>query len=195
VLRASQAWLQGEKLPRDEAVAAAVEGWEKKLDKSMGDELGYSEKGIPTFWPLSNLLCRIWLESDPKADFALVNQGGIRQNLDPGLILRRDILGALPFDDLLYRVTVKGSLLRAYLKEHHPGIARAKTGKIQDAKDYSVLLNNFMYNTNAALKEADPHPVTVWTNWRDPVELWFKRHPSSPQKPIDSLIDSKEPGE
>ncbi len=55
-----------------------------------------------------NLLADI-LRSKGKADFALVNSGGIRTSLDAGEITYDGVFRALPFDNLLNVVELKGS--------------------------------------------------------------------------------------
>jgi 2',3'-cyclic-nucleotide 2'-phosphodiesterase (5'-nucleotidase family) len=200
VLSSKQVWLQTKNPPRDEALAELIAGWDRKLDKSLLDSLGYTATGLKLFWPLSNLICDAWLQSDSKAQIALVNRGALRQSIEPGVVRKKDVFGLIPFNDKIYRIKISGKLLKEYLAKEELGMAGiykkgeayhlSKGGALpDDLKTYQVLVNNFMYNVSKKLKEADPSPETVWENWREPVEEWLKKKRSGPSRPLETLLD------
>lgn len=67
------------------------------------------------------------LRTYAQTDAALINGGGIRSNqvLGPGSLTKRDVYTILPFENLVVKKTLRGSVLRAAL-EH--GVSKVSTG-------------------------------------------------------------------
>src|SRR5581483_10041487 len=126
-----------------------------------------------------------------------------RQDLQPGLLTRADLTSLLPFNDSLLRLSLSGGALLAYLPGPSDGLmgmaglrrlngayVLEKTGRAIDPKKiYKVLVNNYMQETSPLLKKADPNPVEAAKDWRDPIEQWLLKHPSSPSHPLEKLVD------
>jgi 2',3'-cyclic-nucleotide 2'-phosphodiesterase / 3'-nucleotidase / 5'-nucleotidase len=106
------------------------------------------------------------------SDFALMNGGGVRSPLEAGEVTFGDLFAVQPFGNVLNKVMLSGADLRVILDEqitargldyHISGFNytytyddETKTGKIVDillpdgtpidpAKEYSVVVNNYMY--------------------------------------------------
>lgn len=102
-------------------------------------------------------------------DVAVMNSGGIRADLDAGEITYGDIFEVQPFDNMLMRVTMRGSELRSYLQQivargrpnahvsgativysrDAAGAGRIDTVRvggrpIDDGASYTVAMNDFM---------------------------------------------------
>jgi len=201
VLAANQVWLQQDKAPADRAVKAEIGRWKARLDKEYNTPIGYTAAGLKRPDGIYNFITDCWLAQDPDADFALCNNGGLRQDIAPGPITRATIFGVMPFNNALVRVKLTGAQLLAYLPQDGGFIGMAglqyrggqyllKTGKPLDpAATYRILMNDYMYNSDAALKAADPTPFFVSPDWREPVNNWLVAHPTSMDKPLDGLVD------
>ncbi|MBU6153941.1 MAG: bifunctional metallophosphatase/5'-nucleotidase [Bdellovibrionales bacterium] len=96
-----------------------VEAWLKPIEESTDrfrkEVLG--ESGLPLFHsrdqesPFANLVADV-LREKGRADFALVNSGGIRTSLDAGPITYDGLFRALPFDNILQVVELSGAELK-----------------------------------------------------------------------------------
>ncbi|WP_404328691.1 bifunctional 2',3'-cyclic-nucleotide 2'-phosphodiesterase/3'-nucleotidase [Mesobacillus maritimus] len=111
------------------------------------------------------------------SDFALMNGGGVRSPLEAGEVTFGDLFAVQPFGNVLNKVMLSGADLRVILDEqitargldyHISGFKytytyddAAKTGKIVDillpdgtpidpAKEYTVVVNNYMYGNIGA---------------------------------------------
>jgi len=107
-----------------------------------------------------------------KADFAVMNNGGIRADLRAGRITYGALYEVQPFGNVLYRVTLKGSALRPYFEKmydgqraprvHVSGItlrwdntrpagqrlveAKLPNGEpLDDAREYRLVLSDFLF--------------------------------------------------
>jgi 2',3'-cyclic-nucleotide 2'-phosphodiesterase (5'-nucleotidase family) len=183
--------------------------WQRKLAAAAGPVLGHTRAGLALPWPLANFITDTWLKADPKADVALCNLGGIRQDLYPGDIDRFTLLSVLPFEDGLVAVTVKGDVLLSFLSPAGTGFLRKRgeimmpaglheiggawvldrTGKAVDpSATYRVLINTYMKAMTPQTK--DLRGETIAMNWRDPLVDFLKRHPTSEAKPLEALVDA-----
>ncbi len=199
-------WLQGEKLPADKAVVDAMTAWQQKMNAMMHTVLGTSAAALGMgSTGLYNFVDDCMLESDAKADIALTNYGGLRHDLPAGQITVGDIFTVMPFDDSLYRLTLSGGALTAYLHEYDgekngaAGLSQqggqyvlTKTGQPLDTNaSYRVTVNNYMYEQSPLLQAADPLPTTVYADWRQPLFDWLAKHPTSADKPLDKQVDTE----
>ncbi|MBM7662345.1 2',3'-cyclic-nucleotide 2'-phosphodiesterase/3'-nucleotidase/5'-nucleotidase [Bacillus mesophilus] len=115
------------------------------------------------------------------ADFALMNGGGVRSPLDAGEVTYGDLFAVQPFGNTLNKVNLSGADLRIILDEqitakgldyHIAGFKytytydfETKTGKVVDillpdgskideTKEYTVVVNNYMYgNADTSFEE------------------------------------------
>jgi 2',3'-cyclic-nucleotide 2'-phosphodiesterase (5'-nucleotidase family) len=202
VLSAKQVWLQQAKPAADAAVAAEVAVWRDKLAVEYGVQIAYTKAGILRKPALFNLVPDAFLAADPTADVALTNDGSLRQDIPAGPITKGTIVGLMPFVNTLLRISLTGEQLLTYLPKTGTigvaGLVRkagawtvVKTGKPIDPKaSYEVLLNNYMYDTSTYLKAADPAPIEVSPDWKQPVMDWLQAHPTTEVTPLEGMIDA-----
>ncbi|MCM3790573.1 5'-nucleotidase C-terminal domain-containing protein [Domibacillus indicus] len=121
--------------------------------------------------PLGNLIAD-GMKVNMNADFALMNGGGVRAQLDAGEVTFGDLFSIQPFGNVLNKVTVTGADLETILNNqlspagydfHVAGFnytyavdAQANTAKVVDitlpdgskidkTKEYTVVVNNYMF--------------------------------------------------
>jgi len=203
VIAADQVWLQQAKAPADRAVKAEIARWKAQLDKEYSIVIGYTATGLKRPDAVYNFITDCWLAQTPDAEIALSNEGGFRQDIPAGPITKATIVGVMPFSNTLVRVTLTGAQLLAYLPQGGGFIGMAglryaggqyllKTGQpVDPTATYRVVMNNYMYDSNAALKAADSTPVFAAADWRLPVYDWLAAHPTSQEQPLEGVVDAK----
>jgi 5'-nucleotidase/UDP-sugar diphosphatase len=197
----TQVWLQNDvkAVKNDPAALKLIRDWTNKLPKEMTEPIGYTTAGL-TRRQIANLVTDSWLAAYP-ADIAICNLGGLRQDLPPGNVRRLDLLGVMPFDNAIYRLELTGKQLTDYktgetlmlggARRTGGSILLANSQPLEPGRVYTVLINDFLYNTSAHLKDADPTPEKVDAGWRNPVATWLAAHPTDAKTPLEGVIDLK----
>ncbi|MHB9134438.1 MAG: bifunctional metallophosphatase/5'-nucleotidase [Armatimonadota bacterium] len=203
VLTTKQVWMQQTMPLADVKLKNLIGGWQQRMNAEYRTPIGYAASGIKREWGIYNFVTDCWVEMIPNVDVALSNYGGFRQDIPTGPVTKGLIIGVMPFTNSLYRLTLSGEQLQAYLqKEGLIGMAGvrkkagqyvlAKTGEPLDAKaTYHVVVNSYMYLTSAALQAAHPQADNIVSDWRVPVYEWLAKHPTSKEHPLESVIDTK----
>lgn len=180
--------------PPASEMLALVESARQKAKQLSGEVLGKVAQPLPqgTFAdsPLGHLITDAWLAALPHADFAICNHGAIRQPLAAGPVTVGDVLAVLPFENNLYVVKLTGKQLKRELTIDGPVVSgltwryrEDKKGrtvvsavdrvgrKIEDGKEYRVVINDFMYfgGDGFTFKQADPAPEDSGLSLREPV--------------------------
>ncbi len=110
--------------PVDAALASAVAEWKTKLDRALGEEIGYTATG---FGKDSTEIIR-WIagayRAELKIDVTLISSGGIRQVSPKGAITKATLWSILPFDNKLVICKLKGRDLLADLETERSGVCR-----------------------------------------------------------------------
>jgi len=201
VLTAKQVWLQQAAPEADKDVAQGIARWRSSMEAEFQVPIGYTARGLQRPVGVYNFILDSWLTMDTRADIALSNYGGFRQDIPSGAVTRATIYGVMPFSNSLFRLTLTGDQLLKYLPEgDNIGLAGlrwqstkfivAKTGMPIDPKaTYRVIVNSYMYDTSPVLQAADPKPERVYEDWRQPVFDWLTSHPTDKAKPLESLVD------
>jgi 2',3'-cyclic-nucleotide 2'-phosphodiesterase (5'-nucleotidase family) len=110
----------------DTGFASYLKPYRDSMDNTMSEVLGTASKRMDVRRPastLGNFMCDAMLDMarekfDQGADLAVVNLGGIRRPyLEPGPVTRGMLFEIMPFDNLMVLVTVKGTVLEAFLQE------------------------------------------------------------------------------
>jgi 2',3'-cyclic-nucleotide 2'-phosphodiesterase / 3'-nucleotidase / 5'-nucleotidase len=105
-------------LPPDTEVAriagAAVERVAPLVKRPIATVAEELERNEPQY-PLGNLIADAMRDAG-KGDVAVMNNGGIRTGLRAGAVTYGDLFELEPFANVLYRITVSGATLRAYLE-------------------------------------------------------------------------------
>jgi 2',3'-cyclic-nucleotide 2'-phosphodiesterase (5'-nucleotidase family) len=188
--------------PPDRAIGTIVQRWADRANAKLGQVLGHTETGIARPEPMHTLVTRAWLAAFPRADIAISNGGGFRQDLPPGEITVAGILSVLPFENSIVSLNLTGAQVIEDLtccgEMAVGGIGSVdgrriltKTGQPMELeKIYRVLVNSFMYSNRTAFPYArqDPHAMDTQIPWREPVIQWLEAQKSSPQRPLEKLI-------
>ena len=189
----------------DEGIQTIVAEWSARVEKELGEVIGYSRTGIRKDWPLFNLLVDSWLWIYPQADIAINNFGGYREALPPGEITRADIVAALPFDNSIIDVELSGRQVADNLlccggavagltyQGSDGGItARLKDGSVLNPEaTYHVLVNSFMYTggNGYLFSKQNPNGYDIGVQYRDPAIRWILSRKTSPERPLETLLD------
>ena len=189
------------KAPVDAPLAAAAAGWQTKLTRALGEELGYTATGLGKE---STEIAR-WiagaLRAELKTDVAIVNTGGIRQELPKGVITKSTVWSILPFDNKLVIVKLKGRDLIADLETPEAGFAgverTAKGYRLEGGKPldpggtYTVATIDFLYYGGSSFQflKQDPTPKETGLDWRAPLVDWMRRQKTTPATPLERRID------
>jgi 2',3'-cyclic-nucleotide 2'-phosphodiesterase / 3'-nucleotidase / 5'-nucleotidase len=164
----------------DPAVSAIMKKYEDKIAPIKAEIVGNSLTSLEKSYPVTatvgdNGLGNLIADGMKKAmnsDFALMNGGGVRANLDAGEVTFGDLFAIQPFGNVLNKVNLSGADLKQVLNNqitdrgldfHIAGFKytftyddATKTGKVVDIflpdgskidpnKEYSVVVNNYMY--------------------------------------------------
>lgn len=189
------------KAPVDAPLASAIQGWQTKLDKALGEELGYTATG---FARDSTEIAR-WIAGAHRAilktNVAIVNIGGIRQGLPRGVITASTLWSILPFDNKLLIVKIKGRDLIVDLETPEAGFAgvertskgyRLEGGKPLDPEAmYSVATIDFLYYGGSSFQflKQDPTPKETGFDWRAPLIAWMRQQKTTARSPLERRID------
>ena len=186
------------------AIAALIAAWRELADETLNQVIGYVEKPIRRGSnAMFNLVTDAWLAAYPNADVSMSNVGGFRQDIPAGEITLATIVGVLPFDNVLVDVHLTGEQLIANLScsSCSPvvggmttigGYSLADGVSLDPAASYRVLVNDFMYagGDGFLFKDQDPNAYFTSIDWRQPVIDWIASLETSPDKPLDSFLDT-----
>ncbi|WP_066321193.1 bifunctional 2',3'-cyclic-nucleotide 2'-phosphodiesterase/3'-nucleotidase [Bacillus sp. FJAT-29814] len=164
----------------DPAVSAIMKKYEDQVAPIKAELVGSSLTSLVKAYPsteavgdngLGNLIAD-GMKAAMNSDFALMNGGGVRANLDAGEVTFGDLFSIQPFGNVLNKVNLSGADLEQVLNNqitdrgldfHIAGFKytftfddATKTGKVVDIflpdgskidpnKEYSVVVNNYMY--------------------------------------------------
>ena len=184
----------------DPAIDSIVRRWQEEADVELNRTIGYSEQGLTQRSPeMQSLITEAWLWAYPTADVAITNIGGMRADLSSGDITLADVVGVMPFDNVIVELQLTGEQLEVMLGQPSAAIGGVyrdnfrwylKETNEELASDvlYTVLVNDFMYaggDDYALLAIYDPDGYNTAIHWRQPVIDWIMAQDSSADDPID----------
>ena len=187
----------------DPVVESIVLRWQEEADAELNRTIGYSENGLlRRSQGMQSLITEAWLWAYPTADVAITNLGGMRADLPPGDISLADVVGVMPFDNVIVELLLTGEQLETMLGQESAAVGGVyresfrwhlkSTGETLERDGlYSVLVNDFMYaggDDYALLAVYDPDGYDTAINWRQPVIDWILAQDSSPDAPIDDAF-------
>ncbi|MAT98940.1 MAG: hypothetical protein CL608_17490 [Anaerolineaceae bacterium] len=187
----------------DPIVESIIMRWQEEADAELNRTIGYSEQGlVQRSQGMQSLITEAWLWAYPTADVAITNLGGMRTDLPPGDITLADVVGVMPFDNVIVELQLTGEQLDVMLGQPSAAVGGVyrdnfrwylkATGEELDSDEiYTVLVNDFMYaggDDYALLSVYDPEGYNTAINWRQPVIDWIMAQDSSPENPIDAAI-------
>lgn len=189
----------------DPEIASVIAGWAEQTDAELKQPIGYLEREIPRrSQTMQELITETWLLGYPTADIALTNTGGLRDRIPAGSLTLADIVGVMPFNNVLVEVKLTGDQLEQVLRGgssqpaiggmHRAGVnwVLNKTGQpVEKERVYLILVNDFMYaggDNYELLAQFDPDAYNTAIDWRQPVIDWILGQESSPGSPLDPAI-------
>jgi 2',3'-cyclic-nucleotide 2'-phosphodiesterase (5'-nucleotidase family) len=173
---AAHGWVRdigSDTLPADADIAAMVSSATANVASRVTQRIGQLD--APMFrrgdeYALGHLIADAQRAAG-RADVAVMNNGGIRADLQAGPLTYGTLFEVAPFGNVLYRVTVRGDALRAYFEKFYDGqraprvhvsgvrltwdgarpagqrlveARLADGGMLDDGKDYTLVLSDFM---------------------------------------------------
>lgn len=190
--------------PADPTVAAIVGRWQEEAEAELNQVIGYTQAGIPRRSPtMQTLITESWLLSYPFADVALTNTGGIRAAIPPGEITLGNVIGVMPFNNVIVELQLTGAeLLQVLGRSSNLAIGGIHTAganwllnetgaPIDPNTTYHVLVNDFMYAGGdgfTMLARFDPNGYNTAIDWRQPVIDWIQAQNSTAANPLDPAI-------
>ncbi|MCA9970725.1 MAG: bifunctional metallophosphatase/5'-nucleotidase [Anaerolineales bacterium] len=188
----------------DTAVAAIVQTWQEAAEAELSFVIGYTETGIARrSAEMEALITAAWLAGYPAADVAITNSGGIRADIPPGDITLADVIGVMPFDNVLVEVELDGRQLEQVLsladddaiggvrRERLRWVLQRDGAEIERDAAYHLLVNDFMYaggDQYALLARLDPDAYNTAIDWRQPVIDWITAQQTSPAQPLEAAL-------
>ncbi|HZF05106.1 MAG TPA: bifunctional UDP-sugar hydrolase/5'-nucleotidase [Patescibacteria group bacterium] len=131
-----------ERLPEDAGVAAIVRAYATRLGRELDTEVGRTTvpleaRRAPLRTQESNLgdFLADAMRARLDADVAMINGGGIRTDrvVPTGALTKRDVLGLLPFTNVVVKLAVTGARLREALEQGLSRLEREGGGFLQVA--------------------------------------------------------------
>ncbi len=186
-------------------VAAIVDRWRDEADAELEQPIGYSQLGIERrSAAMETLITGAWLWGYPGADVAFTNRGGIRASLPRGELSLSDVVGVMPFDnviialqlpgDALIDLTRRDSLTFGGLRRAGGQWVLARTGEpVDPGTTYTVLTNDFLYAGGDGLDQLarlDPAGYNTGIDWRQPVIDWILAQESTADRPLEPALDA-----
>lgn len=181
---------------RDEVIDSLVMVWQDKANKTLDVAIGFTSKGIVKKSDLMHQLVTMsWLQMVAHSDIAITNVGGIRQDIDAGEITYGTILGLLPFNNEILRLSVSGKDMNDFaqrlsqMREDYVWGGMGPDAKYDDAKTYTLLTTDFLYAlTETNFQQYDEDPYHTGLNYRDPVISYVESLKTSETKPLESFF-------
>jgi 2',3'-cyclic-nucleotide 2'-phosphodiesterase (5'-nucleotidase family) len=167
-------YLFDDEVPDDPQMVKVINKWNDKLKAITGEKVTIIPVGLTRSYGeeslMGNMVADAILNAYPEYDLALTNSGGLRQDIDAGVVTVGELISAFPFPNTIVQLEMKGSDLRAIFEhgadltngilqaskgvemaydESKPAGSRVTEIKIKgavldDNKTYKVLTSNFL---------------------------------------------------
>jgi len=184
-------------IAEDKSMLTLLEPYQAFGQQKLGVEIGETDgrlegdRGVVRTKPASlAVLIGLAAMDRTKADFAVVNAGGVRESLVAGKITYKDVLKVQPFGNTLSTIDLNGSEVMAYLQaaaKMSPGSGafaqfagisleiagnqvsnvRIKGAPLDPAKTYRMVINNFQAAGGDGYPKLTDHRSHVNTGYVD----------------------------
>jgi len=148
-------------------VKKLVDKWEAKVSKIVDVPIGEAKREFAG--ADLKLLMEQAMADEMHADFALMNQGGVRDRLPKGTVLARTVWNIMPFDNKMAVGRIKGSQLSSAL-------TRGRT--VEPDREYIVTMSDFSAGNESQRKLlgiTDLQLETKTVLLRDLLITWIKK--------------------
>lgn len=209
---------EDEFIPHPE-ISDTIAYYQQKAEEGMDEVVGIAEeqisrRDVDAQSEIGNLVCQSMLFAT-EADFAFLNMGGVRGDIQKGPITYRDVFNVMPFDNQIVTFEASGEFLKRIIEmrvsgtRHGLRIAGGKVvysrkredydriSKLEIAgepwradKTYQVATTDFLLQGNAGLTMLTKIPEEKITryekNLRDAIVDYIRRH-----SPLNIKIDDR----
>lgn len=132
-------YLYDDEVPDDEQMLKVIGKWKDKLKQITDEVVTTSPSALTRSYGeesnMGDMVADAMLNAHPEYDFAVTNSGGLRQDIDAGLVRVGDLISAFPFPNTVVQLQMKGSDMRAIF-EHGAGLTN---GILQVSKGVEVV--------------------------------------------------------
>ena len=201
------------------AIADSILGMQKRAEVGMDEVIGeaaiyLSRLGTGTQNLIGNLVCEAMLDY-AEADFAFLNLGGIRADINAGPVTYRDVFDVMPFDNQVVMMEVDGEFLKDIIemrvsgsrhglrvagvevvinrkRENYDRVSSLLIGgkPWQADKIYKVVTTDFLLQGNAGLAMLTKIPEENITRYeqdlREAIVEYIRK-----QSPVEIKIDNR----
>ena len=167
-------YLYEDETPDDPATRQCINKWKERVDKISGQKISCISQPLTRSYgeesTMGNMVADGMLHAFPDYELALVNSGGLREDITGPNVTAGDLISAFPFPNTVVKVELKGVFLRE-LFEHAAdqtnGVLQVSSGMViqyndtlplgsrvvrctlngkalEDQRMYKVLTNNFL---------------------------------------------------
>lgn len=132
-------YLYDDEVPDDEQMVKVIGKWKDKLKQITDEVVTTSPAGLTRSYGeesnMGDMVADAMLNAHPEYDFAVTNSGGLRQDIDAGVVRVGDLISAFPFPNTIVQLQMKGVDMRAIF-EHGAGLTN---GILQVSKGVEVV--------------------------------------------------------
>jgi len=184
----------------DPGIAAIVEGWQAQFEDLLGEVIAWSDSVIDhRTQGFRQAVIDSWLISDPSADFAITNIGGLRTPLPAGEITLDDLVNLMPFENNIYAVDIPGRvvveaievggrpIVAGLVRQDDSWVISGTGEPIDPDGQYRVLINSFMYaggDNFQIIRESDPDGYDTGIHYRQPFVDLLSNLNTGPDNPL-----------
>jgi 2',3'-cyclic-nucleotide 2'-phosphodiesterase (5'-nucleotidase family) len=185
----------------DAETAQLIGEWKTKLDEVLGQEIGFTQKGLAAGSPELARWVAGAVRDALKTDVVILNKKGLRGGLPAGKVTRGSVYTVMPFENTLLVTKVKGADLVAQLANPEAvvsGVTPAGKDKFKDAKgkaidpkrEYTVGTVEYLYfgGDGFGFEKLDPEPTDTGMAWQTPVVEWTKAQATTEKKPLEKVL-------
>ena len=126
----------------DPEMSKVIDYWESQVQKIALKEVSFTtDKMVRAYGEesnMGNLFADAAEEYDEKIDFAVINSGALRQDLDPGVLTKGDLISAFPFPNTLVMTKITGAQIEG-LFDHAAGMPN---GVLQGSSEFNYSINS-----------------------------------------------------
>jgi 2',3'-cyclic-nucleotide 2'-phosphodiesterase (5'-nucleotidase family) len=190
-----------EAAPADAEAATLIANFKQKTDVLLAKEIGYTQKGLAQGSPQLMNWVAASIQDVLKADGVILNRNGFRQGVPAGKLTQGSVYSAMPYDNSLLLVKLKGADLARQLSNPQAvfaGFKPAGKGKFKDAKgkaldpkrEYTVATIEYLYfgGDGFEFEKLDPNPGETGMSWQTPVINWTMKQATSEKKPLEKVV-------
>lgn len=132
-------YLYDDEVPDDEHMLKVIGKWKDKLKQITDEVVTTSPAALTRSYGeesnMGDMVADAMLNAHPEYDFAVTNSGGLRQDIDAGVVRVGDLISAFPFPNTIVQLQMKGADMRAIF-EHGAGLTN---GILQVSKGVEVV--------------------------------------------------------